>query len=197
MANTTPTLIKRIEQTELNEVCNLVTECYVLPTDLMRVLLRKRGKNENQIEAILNQLVKRKMAFYDETRTYLKANKSFSAANMSAGQVKAIWILMDLIKNIDEYFVQTKAPHVLTFFNSNAEKDGLSPIYDLFYIPYDSEKLNEYIVNNMANQSEEGINAFIIVDSKEQIDRFNFSDKVNIISFVTVSADGKIEYINE
>lgn len=192
-----PSIVKRIEQTEINEVSKLLSECCVLPVSLIKKFLIKKDKNERQIESILNQIVKRKIGFYDESKTYLKINKSFSLASENKGLVKSIYLLLDLINNIEEYFVQTKNPHTLTFFNLTAEKKGLPPVYDVFYIPYGREKLDCYIINEMANASEDGINSFIILDSKDQIANLNLSGKVGIASFVLVSSEGEIEYVAE
>lgn len=192
-----PTIVKRIEQTEINEVSKLLSECHILPVSLIKAYLAKKGKNENQIENILNQLVKRKLGYYDESKEYLKINKSFSLASVNPGLVKSIWLLLDLMKNIEEYFVQTKNPHTLTFFNMTAEKKGLPPVYDVFYIPYGREQLDCYVINELANASDEPLNSFIIADSKEQIQRFNLSDRVAVASYVLVSQEGKIEYFLE
>lgn len=193
--NCVPAIIKRIEQTELNEVSNLLGSCHVLPVALVKAFLKKRERTDNQVENIINQLVKRKLAFYDDSKTYLKLNKAYSTADLSQGYVKSIWLLMDLIKNIEEYFVQTKSPHTMTFFNATANKDGENPVYDVFYIPYGTEKLNEYIINNMPVYSEDPLNCFIIIESEEQIKQLNFSNKINVVSYVLVSSVGEIDYI--
>lgn len=194
--NCIPAIIKRIEQTELNEVSNLLGACHVLPVSLVKAFLKKRERTDSQIENIVNQLVKRKLAFYDESKTYLKTNKAYSTADLSQGYVKSIWLLMDLISNIEEYFVQTKSPHTMTFFNSNANTESENPVYDVFFVPYGTEKLNEYIINNMPVYSEEPLNCFVIIESEEQIGKMNFSDKINVVSYVIVSSTGEIDYIN-
>ena len=136
------------------------------------------------------------MAFYDETKTLLKLNRAYSSSEVSQGYVKSIWLLLDLINNIDEYFIQNKAPHTLTFFNSNAMTEGINPVYDVFYIPYGSEKINEYIINNTPVYSEEPLNCFVIVESEEQVNTFKFCDKINVVSYVIISADGEVNYID-
>ena len=192
---TAPTIIKRIEQTEINDVSRLVSDAHVLPVALVRSFLEKRGKSEKQIENILNQMVKRKLAYYDETKNFLKINKAFSLNDVNNGVIKSIWLMLDLFNNISEYFIQNTNPHTLTFFNSTAEKDGLYPIYDVFYFPYGREQLDTYILNEMANSADCKINAFIIVDSEEQISRLSLSAKIQLVSFVLVSPEGQITYL--
>lgn len=191
-----PTIVKRIEQTEINEVSRLLSECHVLPVTLIKSFLAKKDKTENQIENILNQFVKRKLGFFDDTKQYLKINKSYSLSNINKGIVKSVYLMLDLINNIEEYFFQNKNPHTLTFFNKTAERKGLSPVYDVFYIPYGREQLDCYIINELANASEDVLNSFIVLDSESQIDKLNISDKVSIASYVLVSNDGKVEYIS-
>lgn len=191
-----PTIVKRIEQTEINEVSRLLSECHVLPVSLIRTFLIKKDKTESQIENILNQFVKRKLGYFDETKQYLKINKSYSLSNIDKGIVKSVYLMLDLINNIEEYFVQNKNPHTLTFFNKTAEKKGLPPVYDVFYIPYGREQLDCYIINELANASEDVLNSFVILDSENQMDKLNLSDKVSIASYVLVSNDGKVEYIS-
>lgn len=191
-----PTIVKRIEQTEINEVSRLLSECHVLPVALIKSFLVKKDKTENQIENILNQFVKRKLGFFDDTKQYLKINKSYSLSNIDKGIVKSVYLMLDLINNIEEYFFQNKNPHTLTFFNKTAERKGLSPVYDVFYIPYGREQLDCYIINELANASEDTLNSFIVLDSESQIDKLNISDKVSIASYVLVSNDGKVEYIS-
>lgn len=192
---TSPTIVKRIEQTEINDLSRLISDAHVLPTNLIRSFLEKRGKNENQIENILNQMVKRKLAYYDETKSFLKINKAFSLNDVNTGVVKSIWLMIDLINNIEEYFVQNTNPHTLTFFNSTAEKNGTNPIYDVFYFPYGREQLDSYILNELANSAESEINAFIIIDSEEQISKLSLSAKINVVSYILVSPEGKITYL--
>lgn len=192
---TTPSIIKRIEQTELNEVCKVIADCRVLPVNLIRAFLKKRGKKDGQIDNILNQIVKRKLAFYDETCTYLKLNKAFSSVDINQGYIKSLWLMLDLIDNVDEYFIQNKTPHTLTFFNSNAEQSGLSPVYDVFFIPYDSEKINEYVVNNLSVSSNEPLNCFVILEAESQISKLHFGENVNVVSYVIVSSDGTVQYV--
>lgn len=192
---TSPTIVKRIEQTEINDISRLISDAHVLPTNLIRSFLEKRGKNENQIENILNQMVKRKLAYYDETKNFLKINKAFSLNDVNTGVVKSIWLMIDLINNIEEYFVQNTNPHTLTFFNSTAEKNGTNPIYDVFYFPYGREQLDSYILKELANSSENEINAFIIIDSEEQISKISLSAKINVVSYILVSPEGKITYL--
>ncbi len=192
---TSPTIVKRIEQTEINDISRLISDAHVLPTNLIRSFLEKRGKNENQIENILNQMVKRKLAYYDETKNFLKINKAFSLNDVNTGVVKSIWLMIDLINNIEEYFVQNTNPHTLTFFNSTAEKNGTNPIYDVFYFPYGREQLDSYILKELANSSENEINAFIIIDSEEQISKLSLSAKINVVSYILVSPEGKITYL--
>ena len=194
---TKPTIVKRIEQTEVNEVSRLLSECHILPVSLVKAFLTKKGKTENQIENILNQLVKKKLGYYDESKEYLKINKSFSLSSINPGLVKSIWLMLDLINNIEEYFVQTKNPHTLTFFNMTAERKGLPPVYDVFYIPYGREQLDCYVMNELANASDDALNSFIIVDSKEQVNRINLSEKVSVASFVLIDSSGKVEYFSE
>lgn len=194
---TKPTIVKRIEQTEVNEVSRLLSECHILPVSLVKAFLIKKGKTENQIENILNQLVKKKLGYYDESKEYLKINKSFSLSSINPGLVKSIWLMLDLINNIEEYFVQTKNPHTLTFFNMTAERKGLHPVYDVFYIPYGREQLDCYVMNELANASDDALNSFIIVDSKEQVNRINLSEKVSVASFVLIDSSGKVEYFSE
>ena len=191
-----PTIVKRIEQTEINEVSRLLSECHVLPVALIKSFLVKKDKTENQIENILNQFVKRKLGFFDDTKQYLKINKSYSLSNIDKGIVKSVYLMLDLINNIEEYFFQNKNPHTLTFFNKTAEKKGLPPVYDVFYIPYGREQLDCYIINELANASEDTLNSFIVLDSESQIDKLNISDKVSVASYVLVSNDGKVEYIS-
>ena len=192
---TSPTIVKRIEQTEINDISRLISDAHVLPTNLIKSFLEKRGKNENQIENILNQMVKRKLAYYDETKNFLKINKAFSLNDVNTGVVKSIWLMIDLINNIEEYFVQNTNPHTLTFFNSTAEKNGTNPIYDVFYFPYGREQLDSYILKELANSSENEINAFIIIDSEEQISKISLSAKINVVSYILVSPEGKITYL--
>ena len=192
---TSPTIVKRIEQTEINDISRLISDAHVLTTNLIRSFLEKRGKNENQIENILNQMVKRKLAYYDETKNFLKINKAFSLNDVNTGVVKSIWLMIDLINNIEEYFVQNTNPHTLTFFNSTAEKNGTNPIYDVFYFPYGREQLDSYILKELANSSENEINAFIIIDSEEQISKVSLSAKINVVSYILVSPEGKITYL--
>ena len=196
LTNTMPTIVKRIEQTELNEITKLISDCHILPVSLIKRFLEKRDKNESQIENILNQMVKRKLAYYDETKTYLKVNKAFSSANISMGLVKSLWLMIELLNNIEEYFVQTKNPHMLTSFNKTAEKKGLCPVYDVFYVPYGREQLDSYVINETAKGSIEPLNAFVIIDSEQQIPKLNLSDSIQIVSYVTVSPEGFIKYLS-
>lgn len=192
----TPTIIKRVEQAEVNEVSRLVASCGILPVSVIKRLIKKRGKTDKQIEIIVNQLIKRKLATLDETGTFLRVNKAYTSGNVNEGIVKSVWLMVDLIKNIEEYFIQTKLPHTLTFFNKTAADDGKNPFYDVYYIPYDNEQLSSYIINNSAEESEDVINAFIIIDSRDQLPKIKFTKKVNVVSFVIVDHDGKINYIN-
>lgn len=191
-----PTIVKRIEQTEINEVSRLLSECHILPVALIKTFLKKKDKTECQIENILNQFVKRKLGFFDETKQYLKINKSYSLSNIDKGIVKSVYLMFDLYNNIEEYFVQNKNPHTLTFFNKTAEKKGLPPVYDVFYIPYGREQLDCYIINELANASDETLNSFIILDSENQIDKLKLSDRVSVASYVFVTNDGDVQYVS-
>ena len=191
-----PLVIKRIEQTELNEIVKLIADCRILPVELIKGFLKKRGKNEHQIETILNQIVKRKLAYYDQSEVYLKVNKAYNSSHLNGGYVRAIWLMLDLLNNIQDYFIQTKSPHQLTFFNRTAASEGLNPVYDVYYFKYGNEAIDTYVVNNLAEMSEDDINAFIIIDSMEQIDKIKLNKKVKIVSYVIVGSGGEIEYIN-
>ena len=186
MENTisTPTIIKRIEQKEINEIGKMLSDCQVLPVNLIKAYLVKQGKTDKQIECILNQTVKRKIAYYDDSKMLLKLNKAFSVSNMNKGIVKSLWLMLDLFNNIEEYFIQTKSPHTLTFFNKNATSAGLPPIYDVFYIPYDREQIDNFIINEMGNAALEKLNVFIILDSEEQKNKIILNNNINVVSFL-------------
>ena len=192
----TPSIIKRIEQTEIKEIASLLSDCHVLPVAFVRTLLKKRGKKQSQIDNIMNQIVKRKIGFYDEGSAYLRVNKAFASGDVNLGQIKSLWLMLDLLSNIEAYFVQKKEPHMLTFFNKNAEEHGAPPIYDVFYIPFGSETLSTYMMNNIASQQEEPLNCFIILDDETQIPKLDLSKNISVVSYVFVGGNGQVRYIN-
>ena len=48
-----------IRQYDIEEISTLLSNCGILPVTLVKSLLAKRGKNEEQIERIINQMIKR------------------------------------------------------------------------------------------------------------------------------------------
>lgn len=180
-----------IRQREVEEVSNLLSECGILPVKLVQSLLAKRGKNEDQIERIINQMVKRKLMWYDDTKYYVRLNKPITTAHLKQGHIKAIWLLIDLLDNIGDYYIQHDGPHVMTFFNINDESEN--PIYDVFYIPYNSENLSCFSINNMKLNGDTN-KVLIIIDDVSQIPDIKLNDRFEIISFITVDANGDVNY---
>lgn len=197
-----PNFIKRIEQKELNELYKLLTECNVLPMNLVENILQKRNKKPTQIKAILNQMIKRKLACYDDGQTCLKLNRAFSSSESNMGLVKSLWLLFDIINKVEVYFIQFKAPHTITFlkkgFSNNENTDNVLA-YDIFYIPFGSENVNNYMIKNICAEidKENPINAFMIIDSEEQIKKIQLTENINVISYVLVNPNsGEVSYIN-
>lgn len=181
-------MVKFVQQKEIEELSSWLTECGIIPCQLVFEYLKKKGKTPAQITAIVNQMVKRKLAYYDESKEYLRVNKGMLPSDLSQGNVKALWLLLDILDNVNTYFIFRDTPHVLAFFNEKSTTGN--PCYDVFYIPYGSEKLNSYILKNKF-QDQECIQAFIILDSIEQAEQIDLPDNFVCVSFIVLSDGGK------
>lgn len=185
-------MVKYVEQREINELSEILTRCGIIPLDLAKKYLYKRGKSKQQVEGIVNQMVKRKLAYFDTSSTYLRINKGIEITEINKGCIKALYLFLDLLDNIGEYFILAENPHIMTFQNINSEDEY--PFYDVFYIQYDTEKLNSYVLKNKFS-SDTKIKAFIILDDEKQIEKITLPGNIEVTAFVTVDVDGNVEYI--
>lgn len=187
-------MVNFIRQTEIEELTNLLSDVGILPLYQIKKLLTRRGKTDEQIEIILNQMVKRKLAYYDENLAYLRANKAIKPNDLDQGSYKSIWLLIDLLNNISDYFMIHNANKKLTFINKNIDNQKNDPFFDVFYIPFSSEKISSYQITNEKKDSSI-TKCFIIVDDESQIEKIELNDKFKIVNFVTVDNDGKVTYV--
>lgn len=185
-------MIKYVEQKEINELSEFLTRCGIIPLDLAKKYLYKRGKTKQQVEGIINQMVKRKLAYFDSSNTYLRINKGIEVTELNKGCIKALYLFLDLIDNIGEYFILAENPHIMTFQNINSDDED--PFYDVFYIQYDTEKLNCYVLKNKFS-GDTKIKAFIIVDDEKQIEKMTLPDNIEVTSFVLIDVDGNVSYL--
>ena len=145
-------------------------------------------------------MVKRKLACYDDNQTCLRLNRAFSPSEANNGLVKSLWLLFDVINKVETYFIQFKSPHTITFLKKGFEdSSGEVLAYDIFYVPFGSENVNNYMINNICAELVDNgnTNAFIIIDSKDQIEKIQLKENINVISYVLINQNnGEIEYIN-
>lgn len=185
-------MVNLIERKEVNELCRILSECGIIPLSAARKLLEKRHKTEKQINCIINQMVKDKDCYFDESKQYIRINKGINFNDTNKGMIKSLWVLIDLIDSIGDYFFQHKAPHTLTFHNT--KNKTMNPFYDVFYVPFNSESLNVYQMNNGFNASDD-IKAFVIIDDESQIKVIESNVKMNVLAYILVTADGETKYI--
>lgn len=188
-------MVNFIRQNEIEELTQLLSDIGILPVNQIKKLLMRRGKSDEQIEIILNQMVKRKFGYYDDTQTFLRANKAIKPSDMDQGAYKSIWLLIDLLNNIGDYFVIHNSPKKLTFINKNVDSQKNDPFFDVFYIPFSSEKISCYqIINEKKDTSI--TKCFIIIDDLSQVDKITLNDRFKIINFVLIDGEGKAEYVD-
>lgn len=188
-------MVNFIRQTEIEELTSLLADVGILPLYQIKKLLMKRGKTEEQIEIILNQMVKRKLAFYDDNISFLRANKAIKPNDLDQGFHKSVWLLIDLLNNISEYFIIHDSNKKLTFVNKNIDSQKHDPFFDVFYIPFSSEKISTYQIMNEKKDTFI-TKCFIIIDDKSQIEKIQLNDKFKIINFAVIDSEGNIEYID-
>lgn len=189
-------MVNFIRQNEIEELTELLSNVGILSVVQVKSLLKRRGKTDEQIEIILNQLVKRKFAYYDESQNYLRTNKAIKTSDLDRGYVKSVWLLIDLLNSIGDYFIIHNAVKKLTFINKKIDNSKNDPFFDVFYIPFDTEKINCY---QMQNEKKDNMKSkcFILIDDASQIEKINLDDRFNIVNFATVSSDGNVEYFNK
>ena len=182
-----------IRQNEIEELSSLLSSCGILPIELVKGILDKRGKTPEQMDTIINQMVKRKLAAFDDSKTYLRANKSISLKDLRQAYVKTLWLFVDLIESIDDYYIQFELPHSMTFHKKDANDDN--PFYDVLYFGYGSEMLDCYNTNNRF-RSNDSVNAFIIIENESQINLIKLNDNIKVISYVLVKSNGTVKYVH-
>lgn len=189
-------MVKFIEQKEIEELDSILRTCGIITVDFARALLKKRDKSDEQIEIILNQLVKRKIGFYDDAKVYLRANKAMKPQDMRKGVMKALWLMLDLTYQIQTYYVQPPTSVEVMTFILNDVRDN--PFYDVFYIPYTSEQLSVFQINEFAKQCGSDVNSLIIIDNEEQIKTIKrLRPQAHIKYFVIIDANGNAKYFEE
>lgn len=187
-------MIIQYQQEEISEISCILSQVGVLPQTFVVAYLTAKGKDETQIKRVINQMIKRKLMFYDETQTFFFHDKTVSMSSMDKGKIKALWLYLSLIKNIGHIFIQFDAPRVLTFENINS-KDTLNPFYEVFYIPYNSENLCCFDIKSKHSNLENG-KVFIIIDDESQIPKITVPSNLTISGFVKVddSNNGKVTF---
>ena len=189
-------MVKFIEQKEIEELDSILRTCGIITVEFARALLKKRDKSEEQIEIILNQLVKRKIGFYDDAKVYLRANKAMKPQDMRKGVMKALWLMLDLSYQIQDYYVQPPTSVEIMTFMLNDVRDN--PFYDVFYIPYTSEQLSVFQINEFAKQRGNEVNLLVIIDNEDQIKTIKrLNPQANIKYFVIIDANGNTKYFEE
>ncbi|MEE0991548.1 MAG: DUF5697 family protein [Bacteroidales bacterium] len=189
-------MVKFIEQKEIGELDSILRTCGIITVEFARALLKKRDKSDEQIETILNQLVKRKIGFYDEAKVYLRANKAMKPQDMRKGVMKALWLMLDLSYQIQDYYIQPPASVEIMTFMLNDVRDN--PFYDVFYIPYTSEQLSVFQINEFAKQRGNDVNLLVIIDNEDQIKTIKqLRPQANIKYFVIIDANGNAKYFEK
>ena len=189
-------MVKFIEQKEIEELDSIIRTCGIITVEFARALLKKRDKSEEQIEIILNQLVKRKIGFYDDAKVYLRANKAMKPQDMRKCVMKALWLMLDLSYQIQDYYVQPPTSVEIMTFMLNDARDN--PFYDVFYIPYTSEQLSVFQINEFAKQRGNEVNLLVIIDNEDQIKTIKrLNPQANIKYFVIIDANGNTKYFEE
>ena len=189
-------MVKFIEQKEIEELDSILRTCGIITVEFARALLKKRDKSEEQIEIILNQLVKRKIGFYDDAKVYLRANKAMKPQDMRKGVMKALWLMLDLSYQIQDYYVQPPTSVEIMTFMLNDVRDN--PFYDVFYIPYTSEQLSVFQINEFAKQRGNEVNLLVIIDNEDQIKTIKrLNPQANIKYFVIIDSNGNTKYFEE
>ena len=187
-------MINVIRQKEIEELDKILRSCGGMPVEIAKKLLKKRHKTPEQIDIILNQMVKRKIAFYDTSKTYLLLNKSVKKENINAGITKSLWLMMDLLEQIKLYFIHKPESAETMSFLLKGERDN--PFFDVFYAEYNLEDVCVFNINEFAKKSNSEIQAIIIIDTVNQIPKLKALNKnVNVRYFVHIDNEtGKVTY---
>ena len=187
-------MINLIKQDEIEELSQLLSDVGILPLKLVIKLLKKRQRSDQQIEIILNQMVKRKLAYYDDEQQYLRINKGLKSSDVDEAMCKALYLMIDLLQNIGDYFIVHNSPKKITFVNKNVDPEKRDPFFDIYCVSYGNEKLECFSINN-SNKSNEQINCCVIIDDKSQLPKIKLDDSFKIYNFVVIDTEGNPSYL--
>lgn len=182
-----------LAQPDVTAISDIMRDCPVIPVNLVKQYLKKRDKSFEQIDKIINQMLKRKIIYYDESKSYFVTSKMYGVGQLEPGKIKGLWLVMALYDSINCFFVQNDMPHVLTFSNPNCTDGDM--FFDVFYIRYGDENLSSFTINSKFKK-DKPIKIFIILDDKKQIPKLRISEKDFIIyQYVLVDLNGNVEFL--
>ena len=184
-----------IRQDEIEELTQILSDVGIVPLTFVKKFLKKRRRTDEQIDIIINQMVKRKLAYYDDNLQFLRVNKSLSSNDVHVGMSKCLWVLLDLLQNVGEYFIIHNSPKKITFVNKNIDPAKKDPFFDIYFIPFGAEKIDSFTINNL-NKTNEPIKCFVVIEDPSQIPKIALNENFNIYNFVTVDKDGNPSYIS-
>jgi hypothetical protein len=188
-------MVEMIPQSDIFDIANVLKDCPVLPVNLIEAFLRRKGKTPVQIETILRQSVRKKIAYCDPSKKFLTEAKFINVSDMNPGKIKALWFMLDIRDSVQQYFIQNDNPHVLTFMKNHADNDD-DPIFDVFYIQPGDENFSMFAMESKYKEKPPR-KIFIIIENKDQIRKLSRLNQIfDIYEYLLVSADGKIDYID-
>lgn len=140
-------------------------------------LLKLYPGKQAQVKNLLSYLVRQGRLFLHDSGLYTAEREP---AEVDHGLLAALWVLVDLIDQVD-YHSTCDYPGKIIFF-SNDE------VYEIVYVAYGQETLISHVLEE---DMESPPNYIVLVDKPEQIYGITIP---NISGFCTVSPDGAVEY---
>lgn len=159
---------------EAAALVKMITDYHALTYEQV---LRTFPHKQESIRILISNLIKQGRFYYEPEQNLLCDQPDM--ADVDHAMIRAYWVLLDF-KEAIVYHTSGDFPVKIHFFSHDEA-------YEIIYIPLGQE----IMMNQILMQTRTDANRLVIVESKEQAARMQFS---NILAFCLVDSDGEVSY---
>ena len=190
-------MINNSSYADVNAAYSLINSSGIISASQLNFFLRKRGLNDTRIDSVKKILKRERYAYVDSSGEYYSSSPLVDYRKFTDEINKAVWLFIDSLPEMNYVNFKCKIPCIAYICNDENMGSNSVEDYTIFYIRRGTESISNRIINTNFGVEQSKIRTIIIIDDVDQIPLIKLDKPLEIISFATVSNNGKIDYYSE